>query len=145
MRQSRHIGKTLRETPKDAQTIAHSLMLRAGYIQQLSAGVYNYMPLLFRTLTKISQIVREEMAEAGAEELLMPALQPKELWVLYRDDKGFTQAKSADSMKGIQDLYNDGSHLGYLWIEGYFDVGDPLTHSGGPKMTKQIPLTLEKV
>ncbi|HON09185.1 MAG TPA: proline--tRNA ligase, partial [Verrucomicrobiota bacterium] len=80
MRQSRHIGKTLRETPKDAQTIAHSLMLRAGYIQQLSAGVYNYMPLLFRTLTKISQIVREEMAEAGAEELLMPALQPKELW-----------------------------------------------------------------
>ncbi len=80
MRQSRHIGKTLRETPKDAQTIAHSLMLRAGYIQQLSAGVYVYMPLLHRTLTRISQIVREEMVAAGAEELLMPALQPKELW-----------------------------------------------------------------
>jgi prolyl-tRNA synthetase len=80
MRQSRHVGKTLRETPKDAQTAAHALMLRAGYIRQLSAGVYIYMPLLYRTLNKISQIVREEMVAAGAEELLMPALQPKELW-----------------------------------------------------------------
>lgn len=80
MRQSRHVGKTLRETPKDAQTAAHALMLRAGYIRQLSAGVYIYMPLLYRTLNKISQIVREEMYAAGAEELLMPALQPKELW-----------------------------------------------------------------
>ena len=80
MKQSRLLGKTLREVPKDAQTVAHSLMLRAGYIQQLSAGVYNYMPLLFRTLGKLSQIVREEMEAAGAVELLMPALQPRELW-----------------------------------------------------------------
>lgn len=80
MRQSRHIGKTLRETPKDAQTAAHALMLRAGYIQQLSAGVYIYLPLLYRTLNKISQIVREEMAAAGSEELLMPVMQNKELW-----------------------------------------------------------------
>jgi prolyl-tRNA synthetase len=70
----------MRETPKDAQTVAHALMMRAGYIQQLSAGVYNYLPLMFRTLNKISQIVREEMTAAGAEELLMPALQTKELW-----------------------------------------------------------------
>ncbi|MCU0772356.1 MAG: proline--tRNA ligase [Verrucomicrobia bacterium] len=80
MRQSRHIGRTLREAPKDAQTAAHSLMIRAGYISQLSAGVYVYQPLLLRTLNKISQIIREEMATAGAEELLMPAIQPKELW-----------------------------------------------------------------
>lgn len=80
MRQSRHVGRTLRETPKDAQTAAHALLLRAGFIQQVSAGVYNYLPLLYRTLTKISQIVREEMEQAGAEELLMPALQPRELW-----------------------------------------------------------------
>ena len=80
MRQSRHLGKTLREVPKDAQTAAHILMLRAGYIQQLSAGVYVYLPLLLQTLDKISQIVREEMVAAGSEELLMPALQPKELW-----------------------------------------------------------------
>jgi len=80
MKQSRLIGKTLREIPKDAQTAAHALMLRAGYIQQLSAGVYVYLPLLYRTLSKLSQIVREEMEAAGAVELLMPALQPRELW-----------------------------------------------------------------
>lgn len=60
--------------------MAHALMLRAGYIQQLSAGVYVYLPLLLRTLNKLSQIVREEMEAAGAVELLMPALQPRELW-----------------------------------------------------------------
>jgi prolyl-tRNA synthetase len=80
MRQSRLLGKTLREIPKDAQTAAHALMLRAGYIQQLSAGVYVYLPLLYRTLAKLSQIVREEMEAAGGVELLMPALQPRELW-----------------------------------------------------------------
>ena len=80
MRQSRHVGKTLREVPKDAQTAAHALMLRAGYMQQVSAGVYTYLPLLYRTLHKISQIIREEMTAAGSEELLMPALQPRELW-----------------------------------------------------------------
>ncbi len=81
MKQSRLLGKTLREAPKDAQTAAHALMLRAGYIQQLCAGVYNYLPLLHRTLGKISQIVREEMEAAGGVELLLPALQPRELWV----------------------------------------------------------------
>ncbi len=80
MRQSRLFGKTLREAPRDAQTAAHALMLRAGYIQQLSAGVYIYLPLLQRTLARIAQIVREEMQAAGAVELLMPALQPRELW-----------------------------------------------------------------
>ncbi|RMD84736.1 MAG: proline--tRNA ligase [Candidatus Dadabacteria bacterium] len=81
MRQSIHLGKTLKETPKDAQTQAHILMLRAGYIRQVSAGVYTYMPLLHRVLRKISQIIREEMDGAGAEELTMPAIQPSELWI----------------------------------------------------------------
>jgi prolyl-tRNA synthetase len=80
MKQSRLIGKTLREVPKDAQTSAHALMLRAGFIQQLSSGVYIYLPLLHRTLSKLSQIVREEMERAESVELLMPALQPRELW-----------------------------------------------------------------
>jgi prolyl-tRNA synthetase len=80
MRQTRHVGKTMREVPKDAQTAAHALMLRAGYIRQLSAGVYIYLPLLLRTLNKISQIIREEMSAAGSEEMLMPAIQSKELW-----------------------------------------------------------------
>ena len=80
MRQSRHLGRTWREAPKDAQTAAHALLVRAGYMQQISAGAYVYLPLLHRALNKIAQIVREEMESAGAEELLMPALQPKELW-----------------------------------------------------------------
>jgi prolyl-tRNA synthetase len=81
MRQSNHLGKTLREDPKEAQTAAHKLMLRAGYIQQIAAGVYAHMPLLLRTLNKISQIIREEMKANGHEELLLPALQPKNLWL----------------------------------------------------------------
>ena len=81
MRQSKHTGKTLKEDPKDAQTVAHKLMLRAGYIKQVSAGIYTYMPFLLRTLNKISQIIREEMDANECEELLMPALQPKDLWV----------------------------------------------------------------
>jgi prolyl-tRNA synthetase len=80
MRQSRLLGRTLREAPKDAQTAAHALLVRAGFIQQLSAGVYSYLPLLLRTLNKVSQIVREEMIAAGSQELLLPALQPRELW-----------------------------------------------------------------
>ena len=80
MKLSKHLGKTRREVPKDAQTMAHALMLRAGMIKQVSAGVYSYMPLLSKTLQKIAQIVRDEMEAAGAEELLMPALQPAELW-----------------------------------------------------------------
>lgn len=80
MRQSRHLGKTSKEAPRDAHTASHRLMIRGGYLKQVSAGVYSYLPLLYRTLQKISQIVREEMNAAGGEELLMPALQPKELW-----------------------------------------------------------------
>jgi prolyl-tRNA synthetase len=81
MRQSNHIGKTLREDPKEAQTPAHKLMLRAGYIKQIAAGVYAQMPLLLRTLNKISQIIREEMNANGYEALLLPALQPKSIWL----------------------------------------------------------------
>jgi predicted ATPase len=60
-------------------------------------------------------------------------LQANELWVLYRDTRGYTQAKKAEDMKGIKDFMNSGALLGHLWMEGYFEVGDPLTASGGPK------------
>jgi prolyl-tRNA synthetase len=80
MRQSQLLGKTLREDPHDAQTAAQRLMLRAAYIKQLAAGIYSYLPLAFNVLQKIAQIIREEMNQAGCQELLRPALQPKELW-----------------------------------------------------------------
>ncbi|MCK9441563.1 MAG: AAA family ATPase [Methanothrix sp.] len=60
-------------------------------------------------------------------------LRPEELWVLYRDEQGYTQARRAADMQGIKEFMDEGSQLGYLWMEGYFEVGDPLTASGGPK------------
>lgn len=80
MKLSTLFASTLRETPAEAEVISHQLLLRAGYIRRITSGVYSYLPLLWRTLQKISTIVREEMNAANAQELLMPILQPKELW-----------------------------------------------------------------
>src|SRR3546814_15857952 len=77
---SRFPISTTTETPADAQVVSHQLMLRAGYVRQLGSGLYSWMPIGLRTLTKIAAIVREEMNRAGALELLMPAVQPAELW-----------------------------------------------------------------
>ncbi len=71
---------TLREAPADAEIISHKLLLRAGLIRKLAGGVYTFLPLGLRTLRKVEQIVREEMDRAGAVEILMPALQPTEIW-----------------------------------------------------------------
>ncbi len=80
MRLSRLFGKTMRQAPAEADTDNHRLLLRAGLIQQLAAGIYSYLPLGWRVLRKIEQIVREEMDAAGGQELAMPALQPIEMW-----------------------------------------------------------------
>ena len=73
-------GRTLREAPTEAESANHQLLLRAGLIAQLSAGVYSYLPLAWRSLRKVEGIIREEMDAAGAQELLMPIIQPVELW-----------------------------------------------------------------
>ncbi|HVT23216.1 MAG TPA: proline--tRNA ligase [Rhizomicrobium sp.] len=80
MRLSRYFLPVLRETPSEAQIVSHRLMLRAGLIRQEAAGIYAWLPLGFRVLKKIEQIVREEMDRAGAVEILMPTLQPADLW-----------------------------------------------------------------
>lgn len=80
MRLSQFPLSTTKETPADAQVVSHQLMLRAGYIRQLGSGLYTWMPIGLRTLMKIASIVREEMNRAGAVEVLMPAVQPAELW-----------------------------------------------------------------
>ncbi|OWR31197.1 proline--tRNA ligase [Saccharibacillus sp. O23] len=80
MKQSQLLIPTLREAPADAEAVSHKLMLRAGLIRQLASGVYTYLPFGFRVLKKVQEIVREEMDRAGAQELLMPAMQPAELW-----------------------------------------------------------------
>ena len=80
MRMSRLFSKTLRDAPAEAETANHQLMLRAGLVQQLAAGIYCYLPLGWTVMRKIEQIIREEMDRAGGQEVLMPALQPAELW-----------------------------------------------------------------
>ncbi|HEB57593.1 MAG TPA: proline--tRNA ligase [Gammaproteobacteria bacterium] len=80
MRASRYLLATVKETPADAETISHKLMIRAGLIRKLAAGLYTWLPLGLRVLRKVEAIVREEMDRAGAQEVLMPAVQPAELW-----------------------------------------------------------------
>lgn len=80
MRTSQFLISTLKETPADAEIISHQLMLRAGMISKLAAGIYTWMPVGLRVLRKVEKIVREEMDAAGAQEVLMPASQPAELW-----------------------------------------------------------------
>src|SRR5689334_9819611 len=80
MRVSRYFLSTLKEAPAESETISHRLMLRAGLIKRLAAGIYTWMPLGVRVLHKVETIVREEMDRAGAIELLMPVIQPAELW-----------------------------------------------------------------
>ena len=80
MRMSKLFVQTLREFPSDAEVISHKLLVRAGYIRKLTNGVYNFLPLMWRVLKKVENIVREEMDAAGAQELLMPFVQPSELW-----------------------------------------------------------------
>jgi prolyl-tRNA synthetase len=80
MRWSRYPINTVKETPSEAEVISHQLMLRAGLIRRLAAGIYTWTPLGLRTLRKVEHIIREEMDRAGALEVLMPAVQPAELW-----------------------------------------------------------------
>ncbi|HET9978208.1 MAG TPA: proline--tRNA ligase [Burkholderiaceae bacterium] len=81
MKASQFFISTLKEAPADAEVVSHQLMMRAGMIKRLAAGVYSYMPMGLRVIRKIEAIIREEMNRAGAVELLMPVVQPAELWM----------------------------------------------------------------
>ncbi len=91
MRITRLFGKTLRQDPAEAETASHRLMLKAGLMHQVAAGVYAYMPLAWRSLRKVEEIIREEMDAAGSQEVRMPALQPLELWQESGRAAGFGQ------------------------------------------------------
>ncbi|KZS47419.1 proline--tRNA ligase [Paenibacillus glucanolyticus] len=80
MRQSQLLMTTMRDMPSEAEALSHQWMLRGGYIRQTAAGIYSYLPLGWRVLRKIEGIIRQEMDAAGAQEMLMPAVQPAELW-----------------------------------------------------------------
>ncbi len=98
MRLSKLFGKTLREEPSEAELASHKLMLRAGMIHQVGSGIYGYLPLAWRSLRKIEQIIREEMDAAGGQEMRLSVLQPRELW----DATGRTEA-FGDDLFTLQD------------------------------------------
>jgi prolyl-tRNA synthetase len=89
MRMSQLFLRTLRDDPSDAEVDSHRLLVRAGFIRKVAAGVYSWLPLGYRVLRKVEQIVREEMDEAGAQELLLPIVQPLELWQRTGRDKAY--------------------------------------------------------
>lgn len=89
MRLSKLFGKTLRQTPAEAENISHQLLLKAGMIHQLAAGIYSFLPLGWRVLRKIENIIREEMDAIGGQELMMPMLQPLEIWEETERDLAF--------------------------------------------------------
>ncbi|MGA2192425.1 MAG: proline--tRNA ligase, partial [Nitrospirota bacterium] len=78
---SKLLAPTLKEDPAEAEVISHKLMVRAGMIRKLAAGIYTYLPLGYRVIKKVAEIIRQEMDRAGAQEILMPAVQPSELWI----------------------------------------------------------------
>ncbi|MBY6212503.1 proline--tRNA ligase [Microbulbifer agarilyticus] len=107
MRASRYLIATQKETPNDAVVISHQLMLRAGMIRRLSSGLYTWLPTGLRVLRKVERIVREEMNSAGALEVLMPVVQPSELW----EESGRWQQYGPELLR-IQDRHDNAFCLG---------------------------------
>jgi len=101
MRASQFLIATIKETPADAEVISHQLMLRSGMIRKLASGLYTWLPMGLRTLRKAERIVREEMDASGAQELLMPAVQPAELW----QESGRWEQYGAELLR-LQDRHN---------------------------------------
>ncbi len=101
MRASRYLIATQKETPADAEVISHQLMLRAGMIRKLASGLYTWLPMGLRVLRKVENIVREEMNKANSQELLMPAIQPAELW----EESGRWQEYGGELLR-VKDRHN---------------------------------------
>ena len=107
MKASELFFPTLREVPTEAEIVSHQLLLRAGFIRKTTAGVYTYLPLGYRVIRKIMQIVREEMDRAGGQEILMPIIQPKELW-----EQSGRWAVYGDEMFRVKDRHDHYFALG---------------------------------
>ena len=101
MRVSKLYAPTLREVPAEAEVVSHQLMLRAGFMRKAAGGIYTYLPLAWRVLKKIERIVREEMDAKGSQELLMPIVQPAEIW----QESGRWDVYGAEMFR-LQDRHN---------------------------------------
>ncbi|NCC60471.1 MAG: proline--tRNA ligase [Verrucomicrobiae bacterium] len=135
MRWTQTLIPTLRESPSDAEILSHQLLLRAGIIRKLAAGLYNFMPLGIRSLHKIQKIIREEMDRSGALEILMPALQPPEIW----QASGRYEA-AADTLFKVND------HSKREWVLGptHEEVVSTLA-AGEINSYRQLPINLYQI
>lgn len=135
MRSSQYLLSTLKETPADAEVISHQLMLRAGMIRRVASGMYTYLPTGVRVLRKVEQIVREEMNKAGAIEVLMPMVQPSELW----QESGRWDKMDAELLR-FKDRHNRDFVLGPTHEEVITDLVRREVTS-----YKQLPLNLFQI
>ncbi len=135
MRMSKLFVQTLREFPSDAEVMSHKLLVRAGYIRKLANGIYNYLPLMRRVLRKIENIVREEMDLSGAQELLMPFVQPAELW----QESGRWDVYGKELMR-LKDRHSREMCLGPTHEEVITSIAREGIHS-----YKQLPVNLYQI
>ncbi len=135
MKASQLFFPTLREVPSEAEVVSHQLLLRAGFIRKSSAGVYSYLPLGRRVLSKIEAIVREEMDRAGGQEVLMPIIQPRELW-----ERTGRWTVYGDEMFRLTDRHDRGFALGPTHEEIITTLVDGEVHS-----YRDLPLLLYQI
>ncbi|MDO9530562.1 MAG: proline--tRNA ligase [Deltaproteobacteria bacterium] len=132
---SRLLIPTLKENPAEAEAVSHRLLLRAGMIRKLASGIYNYLPLGLRVLRKVERIVRQEMNRAGAQEVLMPAVQPAELW----QESGRWQIYGKELLR-FQDRHGRECCFGPTHEEVITDLVRKEVHS-----YRQLPLNLYQI
>lgn len=135
MKMSKLFVQTLREFPADAEVVSHKMLVRAGFIRKLTSGVYNYLPLMWRVLKKVENITREEMDRAGAQELLMPFVQPKELW----EESGRWEVYGRELMR-LRDRHDREMCLGPTHEEIITYIARE-----GLKSYKQLPVNLYQI
>jgi prolyl-tRNA synthetase len=135
VRWSDYFIPTMKETPQDAEIISHQLMLRAGLIRKLSSGLYSYLPLGLRSLRKVEQIIREEMNRAGALEVLMPAMQPRDLW-----ERSGRYEKMTDVMFNLKDKNKRDMVLGPTHEEVITEIAGRDIHS-----YRQLPINFYQI
>ncbi len=135
MRYSQMLLPTTRETPSEAEVVSHQLLLRAGFISKLTSGIYTYLPLGLAAVQKVAQIVREEMNRAGAQELLMPMVQPADLWI----ESGRWRKYGAELLR-FTDRHERESCLGPTHEEVVTDLARRLL-----KSYRQLPKNLYQI
>jgi prolyl-tRNA synthetase len=135
MKQSRLLVYTFREVPRDADVISQQMMMRAGMIQKVAAGIYDYLPVILRSIRKVEQIVREELNRDGCQELLMPMVQPKELW----EESGRWRVYGKELLR-LRDRKDAEFCLGPTHEEVITDIVRKLVRS-----YKQLPVNLYQI